>query len=124
MNHRSKGLTLLLVLAVLALLAGGIVILTSVSNSLIFQTRGQSMECYQRNLQASAAAWVKYQQNRGRSDLIMGRSLDATALAVPAGEIAIQIMNQDSQKVTIGISTSCRRGKLTWTGTCNVSARP
>jgi hypothetical protein len=97
-----NGFIMLLVVAVLALIAIYMIILTNDSNTIIFQTNRAYLEACKQNLTASGLIWVKKNLKDSKSKTgaveldtsdmnIKGATLSVAVSAVPKGKAQIEI---------------------------------
>ena len=107
---KREGLTIIVTIAMIGLVAVFLLVLAEVSNSLAFESDRGLAQARQRNLAASATAWLRQNRTKSAEELAKGVDLDPAALS--GEQLRIQVAADGRVEVT----TRTRAGRLTLNG--------
>ena len=112
-NHQKKGLTLIIVLLVLALVGVAIFILAEISRSIIFESNMAYVQACKRNMTASALVWA----SKNHKDLTVDEkskviSLDIEALKIKGGSLTIELLEAGKETPNVEITSKCQSGRI------------
>jgi hypothetical protein len=110
---RQNGFVLVLVIAVIGLIAAEMFILTDISNSILFQADTAYLEACEQNLASSGLAWVR--KNSGKENIGKTIKLDVSDMDISRSALSVTIEEPKSKEAKVRISTSCTRGRQTFT---------
>jgi len=103
---RRKGFALLLVLAFLGLAGAMMIVVSDVANSMLYETDRGLARARQRNLDASALAWLRRNRDVSPERLAQGVDLDANSL----GGQRLEVRRAGEGQVEI--ATETRAGRI------------
>jgi hypothetical protein len=103
---RRKGFLMLYVLVLIALLAAAMILLADASGSMAHETRRQYLQACERNLAASALAWVA---KNGIPEEASKR-LDVEALSIPEAQVEVEAPLASETPATFCLRVSCGEG--------------
>jgi hypothetical protein len=113
-----NGFGLILVMIGISMVAFAMILLTSISQTIVFQARQARLESDSNNLQASALAWA--QCNRSRLEQSPGQpvSLDCASLKIPGAQATVAAVGPVGNVHTVRISTFCGQAKYVLRKNC------
>ncbi len=104
---RRQGYTILMVLAILAMVGASLVVLADMTDSLSLESQKAYAAACKRNLTASGLAWLAHnRQQFSREDLAKGVDLDVKSLR--QGQLRVGLLEGGQCRIT----TECRSGRL------------
>ena len=109
-SPRRKGMGLVVVLAVLALLGGAIIASTAQTGAIAYQTQRMHQQACVENLQASGAAWARASRAAGALPApgqAGAKTLDVSALDVPGGLLTAESLPADANGTPVRIAGRC-----------------
>ena len=107
---KRKGFTIIVTMAMLSLVAGYLLVLADVSDSMAFDSSRQLAQARQRNLAASALAWLRLNRTQSAEELAKGVDLDPAALS--GEQLRIRLAGDGR----VEVSTRTRAGRLNLNG--------
>jgi len=120
-----NGFIMLLVVAVLALIAIYMIILTDDSNTIIFRTNRAYLEACKQNLTASGLIWAK-KNLKGSKPATGAVELDTSAMNLKGAALSVVVSAVQREKAQVKINTSCSktRQRLTSSEKFTVEYKP
>ena len=115
-KKREKGFILILVIILIALIGIVMSFLTTMSNTMLFQSNKQYLQACERNLIASGKAWSKInipKESGDSSDQML--ELDVTEMNIRGSSLNVKLGIPAKAQPQVQIRTSCSRGRKTLT---------
>lgn len=114
---RHNGFVLVLVIIAIAVIALEMFVLTSIANTMQFQSHTAYLKACERNLLASGLVWAKQniQNNSGETSNKM-IELDVTEMDIRGSALDVTISIPSDEEAEVKINTSCSRGRQTLRG--------
>lgn len=111
---RNRGFVLLFVIVAIALVGVIMIVLTTGSDTMMFQSDMAYLRAIERNLTASGAAWAR-QNVRGKSPETFNRTiiLDLANMNIRGSSLTVGVGAPMDNQVEVQINTSCTRGRRT-----------
>ncbi|MBN2137506.1 MAG: hypothetical protein JW720_06850 [Sedimentisphaerales bacterium] len=122
-RDKQKGFIFILVMMAITALAVVMFVLTSDSNTMIFQSDTAYLRATHRNLTSSALAWASYRINIAKTEgLNKPTELDISNLNTRGVSLSIRVIVEPGKKPQAVIDASCTRKRRTLTKriTCNI----
>ena len=111
-NINEKGLVIIMVVIIMALIGTTLLYLSSASNTMIFQTNEAYLKACQRNLITSGLAWTKTTIKQNNSQYFNKMiELNIVDINIPKSSLTIRITGKIDNSKEIQIITSCSSGK-------------
>ena len=109
---RRRGFVLIIVVVVIALMGAQLLVLSGISNSILFESETAYLEAVERNRSASGLAWAG-QNAKGQSKDAFNKpvQLDLTGIGVPDTALTVTIGAPKENKARVQIKTSCGFGE-------------
>ena len=111
-NRITKGMVMVVVIMVIAVIGAVMLFLTSASNTMMFQANDAYLKACQRNLITSGISWAKNNiQKEDRQNLNKMIELDVTDMNIIHSSLNVNISSSTDTQQEVHISTSCSRGR-------------
>ncbi len=116
MNHsRQKGAALVLAITAMAIIGLEMHVLSSGSNTMLFQSDRAYLEACKRNLITSGLAWAKRNiQNNNKEAFEKSVELNTDALNIKESNLVVTITIPTIEKPQAQINVSCSRSRQTF----------
>lgn len=113
-NRITKGMVMVVVITVIAIIGAVMLFLTSASNTMVFQANHAYLNACQRNLITSGVAWAKTNiEKQNEQYLNKLTELNVTEMNILHAALNVSISVSPNTKPDVRISTSCNRGSQT-----------
>lgn len=108
---KKTGSVLMMALLALALVSVALVVLSSASNTLLFESKQAYLHACNRNLAASGAAWARRAAAQTPADRFgQARKLSVDGLEIPGGGLTVSLGKPAENRIEVQITTVCRPG--------------
>ena len=111
-THRS-GFGMILVMMGIGLVGLAMILMTSMSETLVFQARQARLDSDSDNLQASALAWADCNRSRLKPSPAQPVSLDCASLKISGAQASVAAVETAGNRLRVRITTVCGQGKYT-----------
>jgi hypothetical protein len=113
-NINRKGFVLLVVIMTLAMLGTQTFILTSGSNTMLFESNNAYLEASRRNLTASALAWAKKSLKNQNSQFFNKETkLNLDDIELESSSLSVIIEKVEDKNAQVQVNVSVSRGRQT-----------
>ena len=109
---KKNGFILIIVILFMSLISLALLILSSTSRTMAFETRTLSLEAYNRNLLSSGLAWAKHNaQNLARRASDTTIQLDVSRFKIPTASCALAVNNARDHQLEVEIKARSMQGR-------------
>lgn len=116
-RRKRKGLVLVLVVTVIAVIGIQMFALAGIANTMQFQSHTAYLRACERNLLASGLGWAK-QNIQNKAGEIPGKTveLDVSRMGIRGSALGVTISTQADGPGEVRVESSCTRGRQTLNG--------
>jgi hypothetical protein len=109
-----KGFVIILLLLLIAAAGAEMFVLTTLSNTMLFESDTAHLQALERNITASGLAWAK-QNLQQQSEPASGATaeLDVAGMGIAGAGLKVTLDMRQDRTATVVIDTRCSRGKYT-----------
>jgi hypothetical protein len=112
-QNRCKGFVLVLVVLIIAVMGAEMLVLTGISNRMLFDANNAQLEATERNLAAAGLAWARRVSTQNTEAFGRTVELDVASMGVSGAALSVTLGVQKDRTVQVQVNTNCRRGPRT-----------
>jgi hypothetical protein len=116
-QNRCKGFVLVLVVLIIAVMGAEMLVLTGISNRMLFDANNAQLEATERNLAAAGLAWARRVSTQNTQAFGRTVELDVASMGVSGAALKVTLGVPEDKTVQVQVNTTCSRGPRTLTRT-------